>query len=158
MVSWMWMCFQTNGCDCVARAPCNTGWKLYCSQLLWSALAHTHTHTYIYIYTHYDRSVGDRPQREREDRNTECAFGRLLSTSVWLAWMDQKDTNNKQPTARIPKTLHGEERSVLPPSVVDGRSRNPLYYYYYYYYYLLRQRKTVERACVFNCSLCVVVV
>ena len=27
------------------------------------------------------------------------------------------------------------KRPVLPPSVVDGRSRNPLYYYYYYYYY-----------------------
>ena len=24
------------------------------------------------------------------------------------------------------------KRPVLPPSVVDGRSRNPLYYYYYY--------------------------
>jgi len=24
------------------------------------------------------------------------------------------------------------KRLVLPPSVVDGRSRNPLYYYYYY--------------------------
>ena len=24
---------------------------------------------------------------------------------------------------------------VLPPSVVDGLSRNPLNYYYYYYYY-----------------------
>ena len=27
------------------------------------------------------------------------------------------------------------KRPVLPPSVVDGRSRNPLYYYYCYYYY-----------------------
>ena len=27
------------------------------------------------------------------------------------------------------------KRPVLPPSVVDGLSRNPLYYYYYYYYY-----------------------
>ena len=27
------------------------------------------------------------------------------------------------------------ERPVLPPSVVDGRFRNPLYYYYYYYYF-----------------------
>ena len=26
------------------------------------------------------------------------------------------------------------KRPVLPPSVVDGRSRNPLYYYYYYYF------------------------
>ena len=26
------------------------------------------------------------------------------------------------------------KRPVLPPSVVDGRSRNPLYYYYYYNY------------------------
>ena len=26
---------------------------------------------------------------------------------------------------------------VLPPSVVDGRSRNPLYYYNFYYYYVL---------------------
>ena len=25
------------------------------------------------------------------------------------------------------------KRPVLPPSVVDERSRNPLYYYYYYY-------------------------
>ena len=24
------------------------------------------------------------------------------------------------------------KRPVLPPCVVDGRSRNPLYYYYYY--------------------------
>ena len=27
------------------------------------------------------------------------------------------------------------KRCVLPPCVVDGRSRNPLYYYYYYNYY-----------------------
>ena len=27
------------------------------------------------------------------------------------------------------------KRPVLPPSVVDGCPRNPLYYYYYYYYY-----------------------
>ena len=27
------------------------------------------------------------------------------------------------------------KRPVLPPSVVDGRSRNPLYYYYYYSVY-----------------------
>ena len=27
------------------------------------------------------------------------------------------------------------KRPVLPPCMVDGRSRNPLYYYYYYYYY-----------------------
>ena len=26
------------------------------------------------------------------------------------------------------------KRPVLPPRVVDGCSRNPLYYYYYYYY------------------------
>ena len=26
-------------------------------------------------------------------------------------------------------------RPVLPPCMVDGRSRNPLYYYNYYYYY-----------------------
>ena len=25
------------------------------------------------------------------------------------------------------------KRPMLPPCVVDGRSRNPLYYYYYYY-------------------------
>ena len=30
------------------------------------------------------------------------------------------------------------KRSVLPPSVVDGRSRNPLYYYYYYSLLVLR--------------------
>ena len=29
------------------------------------------------------------------------------------------------------------KRPVLPPSVVDGRSRNPLYYYCYYYYYYI---------------------
>ena len=28
------------------------------------------------------------------------------------------------------------KRPVLSPSVVDGRSRNPLYYYYYYYFFL----------------------
>ena len=28
------------------------------------------------------------------------------------------------------------KRPVLPPCVVDGHSRNPLYYYYYYYYFI----------------------
>ena len=52
-----WMVSGWNKCDCVARAaPCNTGWKLNCSQLLWS----------IYIY--YDRSVWKRPERKRPER------------------------------------------------------------------------------------------
>ena len=91
MVSWMWMCCRRmhecmvsgwNECDCVARAPCNRGWKLNCSQLLWS----------IYIYISYNRIVWERPERkrsqrererqEREDRNKECPFGRLFSTSL----------------------------------------------------------------------------
>ena len=29
------------------------------------------------------------------------------------------------------------KRPVLPPCVVDGRSRNPLYYYYYYIIYYM---------------------
>ena len=68
-----WMVSGWNECDCVAQAPGNTGWKLNCSQLLWS----------IYIY--YDRSVSERPEterQEREDRNKECPFGRLLLTSL----------------------------------------------------------------------------
>ena len=32
--------------------------------------------------------------------------------------------------------------TVLRPSVVDGRSRNPLYYYYYYYYYFSAVEQT----------------
>ena len=28
------------------------------------------------------------------------------------------------------------KRPVLPPSVVEGRARNPLYYYYYYSVYV----------------------
>ena len=48
-----WMVSGWNECDCVARAPCNTGSRLNCSQLLWS----------IYIY--YDRSVWERPERDK---------------------------------------------------------------------------------------------
>ena len=67
---WMdeWMVSGWNECDCVARAPCNTGWKLNCSQLLGS------------IY------VCERPQRERDKREKtgikSVHFGRLLSTSL----------------------------------------------------------------------------
>ena len=37
------------------------------------------------------------------------------------------------------------KRPVLPPSVVDGRSRNPLYYYYYYYK-LYKQNKLGQKS------------
>ena len=67
--------------------------------------------TYIY----YDRSVCVRDQRDRERKKTwiksvwktgiKCPFWRLLSTSIWLAWMDWKDTNNKQPTAPLTNNI-----------------------------------------------------
>ena len=36
------------------------------------------------------------------------------------------------------------KRLVLPPSVVDGRSRNPLYYYYYYICFMVLTVKWLE--------------
>ena len=63
----------------------------------------------LYIYTMIGVCVWETTERERqvrEDRNKECLFGRLLSTSVWMAWMGWRDTNNKQPTMCKPTSLH----------------------------------------------------
>ena len=69
---WMdeWMISDWNECNCVARALCNTGWKLNC----FVTMRHTHTHT----HTHYGISVWERDKRGA--RNKECPFRRLLST------------------------------------------------------------------------------
>ena len=109
MVSWMWMCLQVNGWVNGQQME----WMWLCcmssvqhrlkTELFSVAMKH------IYIYIYYDRSVCVRETREtdkREKMNKECPFGRLLSTSVWLAWMGWKDTNNKPPTTHKPTTLH----------------------------------------------------
>ena len=42
------------------------------------------------------------------------------------------------------------KRPVLPPSVVDGRSRNPLYYYYKKCYVKLQWQKDIDKYSINN--------
>ena len=83
-----WMVSGWNECDCVARAPapCNTGWKLNCSQLLWS----------IHIYTTIGvcvRDQRDRDKREKTGINSVC-----LEDCFWLHWNQQHYTYKNQTT------------------------------------------------------------
>ena len=65
-----WMVSGWNECDCVAWAPCNTGWKLNCYQLLWSIS--------ISVYTIIGMCERERDQRERGKRE------KMGTKSVWL--------------------------------------------------------------------------
>ena len=90
-----WMVSGWNECECVARAPCNTGWKLNCSQLLWS----------IYIYTMI--RVCKRDQRERwqrykrKDRNKECLLEGCIQLQFdWHEWIKRTQTSNQERTSQ----------------------------------------------------------
>ena len=55
----------------------------------------------------------------------------LMYITKYVQRMQQhkgRKEEKKEGQADLRRTL----LTVLPPSVVDGRSRNPLYYYYYY--------------------------
>ena len=58
-----WMVSGWNECDCVAWAPCNTGWKLNCYLLLWSIS--------ISVYTIIGMCERERPEREARERRWE---------------------------------------------------------------------------------------
>ena len=79
-----WMVSGWNECDCVAWAPCITGWKLNCFQLLWSISIYLYLSIYLslslslYIYIYYDRSVWQRDHRQRGKRE------KMGIKSVWL--------------------------------------------------------------------------
>ena len=96
-----WMVSGWNECDCVEQAPAPGSMQHRLKTELFSvAMRH------IYIYIYYHRSVWERDQRDEWEKtgiNSVC-----LEDCFWLrlAWMDRKDTNNKQPTAHFPTTLH----------------------------------------------------
>ena len=103
VLRWMWMCLQANGWVNGQRME----WMWLCCMSSVQHRLKTFLSCYdiYHIYIMIGVCVRETRKREREDRNKECPFGRLLSTSVWLAWMDWKDTNNKQPTTHEPTTL-----------------------------------------------------
>ena len=103
MVSLMWMCLQANGWLNGQRMEwmwlcCISSAQHRLKNQMFSVLGSI-------LYTLRQECVTEKPEAEREDRNKECPFGKLLSTSVWLAWMDWEGTNNKQPTTHEPTTL-----------------------------------------------------
>ena len=78
-----------NDCDCVAWAPGSIGWKLLFSV--------TMRHIYIWIF----RYATIRMWKEKREKTGIKSFCWEDCFWLWLALMDGKDTNNKQPT-----TLH----------------------------------------------------
>ena len=100
MVSWMWMCLQANGWM-------NDQWMewmwLCCTGSVqyrlknWTVLSCYEAYIYIHTHTHYDRSVWERDQRETRDETGIKSVHLEDCFRLWLAWTDQKDTNNKRP-------------------------------------------------------------
>ena len=54
-----------------------------------------------------------------------------VTVSLFRARADKFECRDKLECVCVCVVSVVVKRPVLPPSVVDGRSRNPLYYYYY---------------------------
>ena len=85
-----WMVSGWNECDCVARAPCNTGWKLNCSQLLWN----------IYIYT----TIGVCEKDQRDKREKTGIKSVCLEDCFRLHW-NQQHYIWRRPTCKEPAVV-----------------------------------------------------
>ena len=104
MVSSMWMCLQVNGWGNGQRMEwlrlCCTGSVQY--RLETELFSVTMRH--IIIYCNKSGWQG-RQEREQKRHKTGIKSFRLEDYfQLWLAWMDKKDTNNKQLTMHIPTT------------------------------------------------------
>ena len=90
---WMdvWMVSGWNERDCVAQAPCTTGWKLNCSQLLWSI-------SILWQECVRETREKERWERdEREDRNKLCLLEGCIQLQFdWREWFERPQTTNNQ--------------------------------------------------------------